>query len=114
QRSAITINLNDFLAVNLNSSAACGILSNPIYAQGAIATIAIMDEIAPTSGLNSGCMLEKELEGFKIIAMVNKITPPSKQIQKINWVNPDKLAPRIFTSAKAINAIQAKIGRAHV
>src|SRR5699024_6884486 len=50
-----TIGLNVFSAGNLNSSAACGMLSNPTYIQGAIATIRMIDVHTPLSALNTGC-----------------------------------------------------------
>src|SRR5690625_3551519 len=107
QSNARTINLNDCLREKLNTSAACGILTKPIYAQGAMATMAIIEEIAPTSGLKRGCKFVNELEGCKTMPIVNKIKPPSKAIQKTNWAKPDKSDPRMLMKAKRTNAIQA-------
>src|SRR5699024_2322303 len=64
KKIAKIINVNAFLLEKSNSSAACGTLSNPTYAHGAIATMEIIAANADFSVVNSGCMFSIPAPGL--------------------------------------------------
>src|SRR5699024_10989368 len=88
-----TISLNVFSAGNLNSSAACGILSNPTYIHGAIATIRMIDVHTPFSALNTGCAFSNEKSPTKNDVAKSPATTSPMNKQNMNCRLPDKPDP---------------------
>src|SRR5699024_1180029 len=88
-----TISLNVLSALNLNSSAAWGILSKPTYIQGAIATIRMIDVHMPLSLLNKGCAFPNENSPTKKDLTNRVATTAAMNMQKMNWIFPDRPLP---------------------
>src|SRR5699024_8032852 len=94
------MSVNALLEGNLNSAAACGILSKPTNAHGAIATIDIIAASAALSGGNNGFTLESPDPGCTPTMKARPITLRIMTPQKINCILPDKPVPLILEYPK--------------
>ena len=102
---ASKINEKAFLGEKSNSSAACGILSKPKYAQGEIMMMVMMSTTrVDLFALKSGLMLLRSVAGWASIATVMITMDTIKIRQKINCKKAEDFAPRILKYAKRISA----------
>src|SRR5699024_8812134 len=99
-KMAKIISINALFEEKLNSSAACGTLSNPTNAHGAIATMEIIAANAVVSTGKYGCIFEIPDPGCIPTIKVIATTPTTIILQKINCILPDKSVPLTLKKAK--------------
>ena len=95
--TAETIRNKDFFGEKLYSSAACGIQSKPINAQGVMATTAKMQAngVLLSAVWNAGIRLEKSWQRNKTIAVTKTMeTTKSRETKVCNA--PDSFTPLMF------------------
>src|SRR5699024_12450731 len=100
KKMAKIMSVNALLEGNLNSSAACGILSKPTNAHGAIATIDIITASAVLSVGNNGFTLESPDPGCTPTMKARPITLRIMTTKKINCILPYKPVTLILKSQK--------------
>src|SRR5699024_4621372 len=91
-----------------NSSAACGTLSKPMKAQGAMATIAMIAATGLTPSGSAGDILPKWVVGLAITEMMIAVTAMIISTQAQYWTRPDRAGPRLLRTAEATRAFAAR------
>src|SRR5699024_2016318 len=96
KKMAKMISIKALFDEKLNYSAACGTLSKPTNANGAMATMEMIAANAVVSDANNGCRFSKPVPGLALTIKVIATILTTITVQKTNCIRPDKLVPFIL------------------